>query len=517
VSLVYSDRLKLLLGRYAVGDASCLVDPGLVAVAQDYRRRAQARMQPVDPADLARRLPPLGDSYHVSLKIDGEFNILVYQDGEAILVNPGGTVRAGLAQVDSFADAIRDSGMRAAVLAGELYFARPDSGRCRVHDVTRVARNPQSSEEVAGLRFAAFDVIALNDALDPARLNYAVGDLHETWEFLSALPTPPVVWCKTADEIRTQFDHWIAAGAEGIVIRSDPAGTFKVKPRHAIDAVVIGFTEDPDQPGRMHDLLVALMRPDGCFQVLGRGGGGFTDQDRRDWCCDLKDAIVESDYLETNDGVAYQMVRPKHVIEISCLDVIAQSTRGQPIMAACLLGGEQSGKYGWHCACRLPLAALISPQFVRRRDDKGVNVLDLRLSQVADLVEVPLADRDARQVARPASELLRRGVWTKTMKGQTVVRKLLMWQTNKHEPLIAGSLPDFPAYVIACTDYSPGRAEPLQRDIRASNSRAQIDELYDGLLKEKVVKGWRAAERAPSIHLRRVNNAPRNPSGPIPG
>jgi hypothetical protein len=498
VSLVHSDRLKLLLGRYAVGYASCLVDPGLVAVAQDYRRRAQARMQPLDPADLAKRLPALtqpgSPPCHVSLKIDGEFNLLVYADGEAILVNPGGTVRAGLAQVDSLADAIRDSGMRAAVLAGELYFARPDSGRCRVHDVTRVARNPQSSEEVAGLRFAAFDVIALNDALDPARLNYAVGDLHEAWEFLSALPTPPAVWCKTADEIRKQFDHWTAAGAEGIVIRSDPVGTFKVKPRHSIDAVVIGFTEDPDQPGRMHDLLVALMRQDGTYQVLGRVGGGFTDQDRRDWCCDLKDAIVDSDYVETNDGVAYQMVRPKHVIEISCLDVIAQSTRGQPIVAACLVGGEQSGKYGWHCACGLPLAALISPQFVRRRDDKRPdNALDLRLSQVADLVEVPLADRDARQVTCPASDLLRRGVWTKTMKGQTVVRKLLMWQTNKHEPLIAGSLPDFPAYVIACTDYSPGRAEPLHRDIRASNSRAQIDELYDGLLKEKVVKGWIAA------------------------
>jgi hypothetical protein len=33
----------------------------------------------------------------------------------------------------------------------------------------------------------------------------------------------------------------------------------------------------------------------------------------------------------------------------------------------------------------------------------------------------------------------------------------------------------------------------LQRDIRVSNSRAQIDQLYDGLVKEKVVKGWVAA------------------------
>jgi hypothetical protein len=47
--------------------------------------------------------------------------------------------------------------------------------------------------------------------------------------------------------------------------------------------------------------------------------------------------------------------------------------------------------------------------------------------------------------------------------------------------------------VIHCTDYSPGRTEPLQRDFRVNNSGAQIDEMYDGLVKEKAVKGWVAA------------------------
>jgi len=486
--LVYPDRMTALLGRYAVGDATCLVDPGLVAVAQDYRRQAQARMKPLDPKDIAKLAPA---EYHVSLKIDGEFNVLVYQDGEAILVNPGGTVRAGLPEVDRVAWHLRAGGVRHARVAGELFWERPDGGRERVHDVVRIARNPQSEAELLDLRFAAFDLLHLDGPRfeSPVQAYASLQTLH--------LNTPPFYEAKSLDEIQWQFDHWTKAGHEGIVIRSDAAGTFKVKPRHAIDAVVIGFTEDADQPGRMHDLLVALMRPDSCYQVLGRVGGGFTDQDRRDWACDLKDAIVGSDHVETNDGVAYQMVRPKHVIEISCLDVIAQSTRGQPIVAACLQWQTAPDTEGitdcWHRVCKLPLATMISPQFVRRRDDKGVNVFDLRLSHVTDLVDVPLADRDARQVTRPASEVLRRGVWTKQQKGQTMVRKLVMWQTHKDEPLIAGGPPDFPAYVIACTDYSPGRSEPLQRDIRVSNSRAQIDELYAGLVEEKVVKGWEAA------------------------
>ena len=49
---------------------------------------------------------------------------------------------------------------------------------------------------------------------------------------------------------------------------------------------------------------------------------------------------------------------------------------------------------------------------------------------------------------------------------------------------------EYPAYIIACTDYSPDRAEPLQRDIRVSNSRTQIEQLWDDLAKEKIVKGW---------------------------
>ncbi len=44
--------------------------------------------------------------------------------------------------------------------------------------------------------------------------------------------------------------------------------------------------------------------------------------------------------------------------------------------------------------------------------------------------------------------------------------------------------------MIACTDYSPGRAEPMQRDLRASEDREQIEKLWAELEKEKIVKGW---------------------------
>jgi hypothetical protein len=480
--------MQTLLGRYAVGDASCLADPGLAAIAQDYRRKAQARMQPLDPEQLHKKLPVA--KYHVSLKLDGEFNILVYQDGEAILVNPGGTVRTGLPELERAAWHFQAAGVRRAVVAGELWWHRPDEGRERVHDVVRVARKPNSDSELLDLRFAAFDLIDLDGKEHCDSFELVLAILEGLY-----LDTPPHCLCSKLDDILWQFKLWTDAGHEGIVLRSDQAGSYKIKPRHSIDAVVIGFTQSPARPGMVHDLLVALMRPDGTFQVLGRVGGGFTDQDRRNWLCDLQDWIVESDYTEANDGVAYQMVWPKLVIEISVLDVIAQNTRGAPIQAMCLDlrsadRGDGVATGCWRMVRKLPLVALIAPQFVRRCDDKGVNATDLRLEQVTALVEVPLVDRDARQCSLPPSQVLRRAAWTKKLKGKTAVRKLILWQTNKNVPLLADGDADFPAYVIAYTDYSPDRQTPLERDIRVSNSRQQIDALWDELVQEKIVKGW---------------------------
>ena len=213
-------------------------------------------------------------------------------------------------------------------------------------------------------------------------------------------------------------------------MRSDSVGRFKLKPRHTIDAAVIGFTEGTDdRRGMVHDLLIALFRPDGCLHVVGHVGGGFSNDERRGFLSDLKDRIVESDYVEVNDQVAYHMVRPEWVIEVSVLDLIAETTRGLPINKMALHWDAAGSRY--RIVRRMPLVGMISPQFVRRREDKSVHPADIPLRQVTELVDVPLADRDARQLDLPQSEVLRREVCTQRLKGQTMVRKLLMWKTNK--------------------------------------------------------------------------------------
>jgi hypothetical protein len=134
---------------------------------------------------------------------------------------------------------------------------------------------------------------------------------------------------------------------------------------------------------------------------------------------------------------------------------------------------------------RLPLAALIGPSYVRRRPDKSVNPRDLRLSQVTDVVEVPLADKDATRLTLAPSELLRREVYVKTLRGAKMVRKLLLWKTNKERDTA-----EHPAYVVYLTDFSPNRQSPLEREIRVASTPEAAERLWGELHAKYVVGGW---------------------------
>jgi ATP-dependent DNA ligase len=492
MSLLDRSRLEIRLGDFAMTSATALTDQRLLQRVQDYRRQVSGRMTPLDASEIKQRLTAA--DYHVSKKIDGEFNVLVVDQGEVALLNPGGTVRVGLPLLAEAAARMKQQGVQRALIAGELHYVHPDGKRARVHDVSRAARQPESRDDLAALHFAAFDLLEINGEPPPV-------EFEATWKRLGQLLgkgkqvdlVEAVTGVRDPAEVERLFKKWVGKGAEGAVVRSDAAGMFKIKPRHTIDAAVIGFTEGTeDRQGLLHDLLLALMRPDGTFQVLGRVGGGFSADERRNFLSDLKDMTAGSDYAEVNDQVAYQMVRPEWVIEISVLDLFTQTTRGAPINRMVL---EWDGDAThWKVVRRMPFVGLISPQFIRRREDKTICVHDLRLQQVSDLVEIPLIDRDARQFTLPRSTVLRRDVYTRTAKGQTMVRKLVLWDTNKSK-----DSEDFPAFVIHFTDFSPNRKTPLEREVRVSNSRDQIAQLWDALIEENVKKGWERVGTAAAV------------------
>ncbi|MDF1816987.1 MAG: hypothetical protein P1V20_32605, partial [Verrucomicrobiales bacterium] len=483
-------RIDFKIGSYGVAPGTALEDPMWLPRVQAYRRQLGARMIAFDKYTASKKVP--GGEFYISRKIDGEFSVLIYQDGNAVLVNPGGTVRVGLPVLDEAKGLLKKAGIKNAMIPGELYVRREDGKRARVHDVSRFARKPENQGQVDRLCFAPFDLLE-TDGEEWGQ------DYSETWKWLtdtfgnSDLVQPVETQVGDGSKaVLSRFEQWVEEeDGEGVVARSDESGWFKVKPRHSLDVCVIGFAEGTDdRSGMLHDLLLGIYRIDGSVQVLGRVGGGFTDDQRRDFLSDLRDMVVESEYTEINsDRVAYEMVRPEWVVEISCLDVISNTTRGATIDRMVLEWVPDSSdeeKGIWKTARRLPLCSVISPQFKRLRDDKTPGPVDCRFSQITDLVEIELAEATSEDLQLPKSEVIKREVRVKELKGKKMVRKLIMWKTNKESV----TRREYPAYVVHLTDFSPNRKEPMNREIRVSDSKEQIEELYQSLFDASFVKGW---------------------------
>src|SRR5262249_53334092 len=278
---------------------------------------------------------------------------------------------------------LKTAKVKECILAGEIYVMTEVTRAHPVQQVVRILRSPKSVSELDKLGVAIFDIIEFEgkpltttkDVFDKLKKIFGKGKRVHPAEFKVA---------DNPDVILELFAEWvIGEGAEGIVVRHDRAGWFKIKSRHNLDVAIIGYSDGiEDRKGLVHELLVSVVRNDGTFHELVRVGGGFTEEDRRTIADEMKRRVVPSDYVAVNnDYVAYEMIHPGPVIEISCLDLIAESARGGPVNKMVL---EFDGKQ-YNALSRMPLVSVISPQFVRYRDDKEANVEDTNIRQISDL------------------------------------------------------------------------------------------------------------------------------------
>ena len=473
-------KLTRKKGDYHVGKAVDLADPAWQTRAQEYRRKLSASMRPLAAHEIGDI--PRAKSLYAMRKYDGEFTYVVFDGEEIFSVNPGGTVRIGLPCYKEAEKLLKKAKVKSCVLAGELY-ARGDLGsRNKVQEIVKLLRNPATVADLKRIGLAVFDVVDLNGTQTETA--------SETFKILDkvfgkgklAIAAEHVVANK-ADDISDVFTDWvIGEGSEGIVVRHDRLGYYKIKLRHNLDAAIIGFSEGSEKrKGMLHDILVAVIRDDGTFHETARVGGGFTEEDRRIIFDELKKRIVPSEYVAVNnDYVAYEMIEPGPVVEISFLDLIPESSKGDPVKRMVL---DWDGKK-FAALSRMPLVSVISPQFVRIRDDKEANVEDVNIRQLTNLVKISESDKPARAQAKSPSKLLERTVYKKVMKGSPMVRKLLLWKTNKEDT------GDYPGYVVYLTDFSPNRVEPLQRDIKISNNEKTARELFSNMSKKYFVGGW---------------------------
>ncbi len=471
------------LSDYCIGKAADLDDPSLQNRALEYKRRLSGTMKPLSDSE-THRLPKVKE-WHATRKYDGEFAMVFFDGKKLISVNPGGTVRFGLPAFIEAEKLLKKAKIKSCVLGAEIYLEGEKKKTQSISDVVSALRNPKTEAKLERLRLAVFDIIELDE--NPVTSTDTVFRLLAKW-FEDGKRSHVVdnKIAKTIDDILARFVDWVAGeGAEGVVLRHDRVDWYKIKSRHNLDVAIIGFSVGREaRKELLHDLLVAVVRADGTYHELARVGGGFSDEDRKTFATDLKKRIVLSEYVAVNnDYVAYEMIEPGPVIEVSCLDMIAERTKGGPINKMVL---EWNGEK-YKALSRMPLVSLISPQFVTLRDDKEASFEDTNIRQISELVMVSETEKPADSSKKKPSEIIERTVYTKIMKDNLMVRKLLMWKTNKEED------PDFPAYVVYLTDFSPNRKIPLERDIKVAGTKSAAQRLFDDMAAKNFIGGWTKA------------------------
>jgi ATP-dependent DNA ligase len=455
------------------------------AAAAQYKKRVSQSFIPLTPEQIDARLA--GSAFYVSRKYDGLLTLVVWDGKEAAGFHSSGRPAGPAPCFVEAGEALKAANLDAAVIAAELY-VEESGGRSRAFDAVKALADPAARDKLA---LAAFDVLSLNG--QPFQASSWKDTLDELERlFGQGRRVRPVQAARAAnrEEVKQLFAAWVERdGAEGLVARSELPLVFKIKPRHSIDAVVVGFSVGAPvaitgQAGgagtdEVRSLLLALIDENGGYQVIGRAGNGIPAEERRPLRERLMPARVASSYVETDSNhVAFFMVRPELVVQVSAGDVIFEDSSG-PIANQRL----ECGEGGWRRTGSVPGFSLTAPVFERLREDKRADAEDTRLGQIAERFYNPHAERDTGGGALPASEPLRREVFKKESGGKLMVLKFLLWKTNKEEH-------GWPAYAAACVNYSSERAEPLKQDMRVSSDKAQIEELYDAFVAANVKKGW---------------------------
>ncbi|MEM1417665.1 MAG: hypothetical protein AAGH15_22395, partial [Myxococcota bacterium] len=318
-------------GRFA--PAGSIADAELARQVAGYKRTIASRYRALRPEELDQL--PRGKLL-VSPKIDGEIWFLVIEGEEHALVAPNGKVLAGdLPVLKEAKELVVPRAKGRLVLAGELFALRKE-GRPRHGDVRR-ALSGGASAEVQRVGFHAFDLLEGGDAEDPGpkpHYEARLACMRRLTEGGKRLQTVKTEEAEGAAAVRERFAAWAEGGrGEGLVVRSVDIGRiYKVKPVFTLDAAVIGFTVRSDEPGQVRSLLLAVLRDERQFQIVGSCGNMGTGDDRAAMHARLAPDAVESAFsYASSSGALFQFVRPKVVVEVKCTDLQDEDSAGRPV------------------------------------------------------------------------------------------------------------------------------------------------------------------------------------------
>jgi ATP-dependent DNA ligase len=428
-----------------------------------YKQKVASRYLPVNPDDMLSKIME-SEYYFASVKYDGHFGVLEIKGGNARLYGSDGTER----KIDAIAAAAKKI-KKDVLLAGEICCFSNDKSQTNLH-VSAALDNPNQHD----IRFGVFDILELEG-------NAFSGDLKEKIKTLSEITGDDKIFCIKQELYESRKD--IAAfytetikEAEGIVVRTSSGIVYKVKPVISLDLVVLGYALQEDQI--LREFLLGFVTAEGKYQIVTRCGNGFSEKDRKDWVKLLEPLHTNSDYTEVSGAkTAFIFVEPKLTVEIKCLDLINETTKGS--VKKMLLSFDAKGYQKDYLRNTL---SCIAPVFIRLRKDKNPDQTDAGEAQTAHIISSITAKKE--EAASVSSEIFKREVYTKSGKGGTAVRKFIALKTNKEN---SGY---YAPYNVVYTDFSGGRKEPLEQEIYLCSTEKEAIEKIVSLKEENIKKGW---------------------------
>src|SRR5512133_1183971 len=441
---------------YLEGDTSALSDD-IRNVASEYKRQLTNRFYAIAGDQIDNRIK--GEKFHVSKKLDGHLQVVFFNGSDIFMCGRNGTVRAAITYLKLLNNDLVKHKVQSFIGAAELSVMIE---RCRVYDVIAVLADEKRLSE---LKLTFFEIVELNGEQYKA---IAYDDHYK--KMLELFPQNAVetkIVTSTA-EIKDIYEKWVVDEKnEGLVVRSSTGFITKVKPKYYFDVVIIGYAEGMNEKRNKVKSFLFAFRKGEYYQVVGKVGN-IPDAERDGWFKRLSTLNTKSDYIETdNEGIAFHFVKPEIVIEVSCNDLMTETVYGNPLMNPLVVYENDT----YDLKRSIPGVKCINLVFERERTDKANNDEDINVSQFEKIVDT--SSKIITPDEYPKSTIVKREVYKKEQKDKVMVQKFMVIKTNK-ETIDK----KFPAFVFHYTDFSSGRADPLQKEVKISNSEKQIHEIF---------------------------------------
>lgn len=410
------------------------------------------------------------EKYFLSTKIDGQICFIIKRKNSIDLVNHNSTTFERQELIDELKNSLEK---HEGIYVGEIYF-HSDNKRTRTYDLKKEIKDPKSD-----IRIAVFDLLEHdneqyneNDWTTKKSLLKSVFSAGKNVFFLNEIELQNKKEIEDEFKLRAEDQN-----EEGVVVRGENGPVFKIKEYLSFDLVILGYVNGyQNNSSLLKEILVGVKNGTDSFLVIGIVVNGFSVEDREKFSSAFDKIQVESDALEiSNSKIPFTMIEPKYVVEIESTDIMNSTSSG--VIKRNIL--KYNKKYVLEKSS--PSVSLTTPVIIRFRDDKKVNDNDVGINQIERVINFEVDNY--KEADKKPSKVLKKEIYVKEVKGLKMVKKFFVWETNIQSD-------EYPKFVFYKVDYSPTRASKLNRDIKVSNDKKQILNIYNDSIESDIKKGW---------------------------